>query len=223
MTGEIRFMKGILQPSTYFEFFRQVTAVKGFLLQFTVLLAVNAVVTGIAYYISFESFLQLPMMEHVKITNGQKDALHLFLALGGTIVGFLLPIFYITAITLLFLFFFREIGFKKLFYIQSVVYSIFIVANVFKLPFMAVTKTNEVMSPLGLGVLSHFFTENAFINALFGSLTIFLIWGIYVTYIALRWMSFKSKRYVLAVLFTIYGGYVLISSLFAALSNGQIS
>ncbi|MDN4073766.1 YIP1 family protein [Fictibacillus terranigra] len=223
MPGEVHILKSLVQPREQFGYFRRFNKAEGFFLRFLMICIVSAFLTAFSYFLSADHLLDIPMVKDVKLTDNKLQASKYLLMAAGGLIGFITPAIIISCMSIVFLPFFREVGFKKLFVLQSIVYCVFLMSTFLKLPFQGMLNTNAVLSPLSLGVIANYATNNAFIISLSGFISVFTIWAFYLTYAGLKQASYKSKAYIIAAVSLLYIGFILLSSLTYALQYGQLT
>ncbi len=223
LPGEVHILKSLVQPREQFGYFRRFNRAEGFFLRFLMICIVSAFMTAISYFLSAEHLLDMPIVKEVNLTETKLQASKYLLMVAGGLIGLITPAVVISLMSIVFLPFFREVGFKKLFVLQSIVYCVFLISALIKLPFQGMLDTNEVLSPLSLGVIANYMTNNAFIISLFGFMSLFTVWAFYLTYTGLKQASYKSKTYIIAAVSLLYIGFILLSSLTYAMQYGQLT
>lgn len=223
LPGEVHILKSLVQPREHFGYIRRFSETEGFFLRFILICVVSGIFSGLSYFVSAEHLLNMPIMSEVKLNETHFRASKYLIAVAGGVIGFIKPAAAVLFMTLVFLPFFRDVGFKKLFVLQTIVYCVFILASVMKLPFQWMLHNYEVLNPLSLGVIANYVSDNAFITSLFGFISVFTVWAFYLTYAGLKQASFKSSTYIITAVSLLYIGFMLLSSLTYALQYGQLT
>jgi hypothetical protein len=222
MTGKAQFIPALIKPNTYFAFYREWKEKEGFWIRFLALLVVSGLLHALSFFAAFPSFRTLSFVEQAKLSGTEEELLRYMLTLTGGVWGIIVPFFVIGSGTLILYFFFRDIGYKTLFYVTSILYVLFLTGLAFELPLQFTTGAEEVVQPLGLGVAGTLLFKHGFWQELFNFINVFTIWASIVAYAALRQLSFKSKFYVMVASFSTAIVTVLLYSLYAALTSGQL-
>lgn len=222
MTGRAQFIPALTKPNTYFAFYNEWKDKEGFWIRFFAILAVSGLLHALSFFAAFPSFKTISFVEAAKLTGAEQELLRYLLALAGGAWGVIVPLLVIQSGTLFLWFFFRDIGYKALFYVMSVVYVLFLAGMLFELPLQFVTGAEEVVQPLGFGMVGVLFFKHGFWQELLNLINVFTIWGSVVVYMALRQLSYKERKYclVVAIAFSVF--FILMFSLYAALASGQL-
>jgi hypothetical protein len=222
MTGRAQLFPALTKPYTYFSFYKESSEKEGLWIRFIAILAVSGLLHALSFFAAFPSFRTLSFVESAKLSGTEQELLRFILSLAGGVWGIIVPFLILQAGTLFLYLFFRDIGYKALFYVMSVVYVLFLIGNAFELPLQFVTGAEEVVQPLGFGFAGVLFFKHGFWQELLNLINVFTVWGTVVTYFALKQLSFKAKSYCLAV--TIGGSifWIILYSLYAALVSGQL-
>ncbi|MDM5198553.1 YIP1 family protein [Fictibacillus enclensis] len=223
LPGEVHLLKSLVRPREQFGYFRRFNQTEGFFLRFLMICIVSALITAISYFLSSDHLLDMPIVEDVHLTENKLEASKYLLFVAGLIIGLVKPVIAVAFMAIVFLPFFRDVGFNKLFILQSVVYCVFMISAVFKLPFQGFLNTDEVWSPFSLGVAANYFSNNAFLISVLAFLSVFTVWAFYLTYSGLKQASYKSKTYIFAAVSLLYIGFMLLSSITHALQYGQLT
>jgi hypothetical protein len=222
MTGRAQFIPALTKPYTYFLFYKEWREKEGFWIRFLTILAVSGLLHALSFFAAFPSLKNISFVETAKLTGAELELLRYLLSIAGGLWGMIVPLLVIQAGTLLLYLFFRDVGYKALFYLMSVVYVLFLLGLVFELPFQFTTGAEEVVQPLGFGLAGVLFFKHGFLQELLNLINVFTVWGTVVTYFALRRLSFKSKNYCLIVTLGVFIFGIILYSLYAALVSGQI-
>jgi hypothetical protein len=222
MTGRAQLFPALTKPYTYFSFYKESSEKEGLWIRFIAILAVSGLLHALSFFAAFPSFRTLSFVESAKLSGTEQELLRFIISLAGGVWGIIVPFVILQAGTLFLFLFFRDVGYKALFYVMSVVYVLFLLGLAFELPLQFVTGAEEVVQPLGFGFAGVLFFKHGFWQELLNLINVFTVWGTVVTYFALKQLSFKAKSYCLAV--TIGGSifWIILFSLYAALVSGQL-
>lgn len=222
MTGRAQFIPALTKPYTYFSFYKEWKEKEGFWIRFIAILAVSGLLHALSFFASYPSFKTISFVEAAKLSGTEQELLRFLISLTGGVWGIIVPFLILQAGTLFLYAFFRDIGYKALFYVMSVVYVLFLIGLAFELPFQFAIGAEEVVQPLGFGFAGVLFFKHGFWQEFLNLINVFNVWGAVVIYFALRQLSFKAKSYCLAV--TIGGSvfWIILYSLYAALVSGQL-
>ncbi|MBY6036393.1 hypothetical protein KUV80_07000 [Fictibacillus nanhaiensis] len=222
MTGRAHFIPALTKPYTYFSIIKEERDQEGFWLRFFLILAVSGLLHALSFFAAFPSFKTLLFVEAAKLSAAELELLRYIVTVVGGVWGIIVPLLVIGTGTLFFYVFFRDVGYKQLFYLMSVVYVLFLAGLAFELPFQFTTGAEEVVQPLGFGLVGVLFFKHGFWQELLNFINVFTIWGTIVTYLALRQLSFKEKKYCLVVTVGSSLFWMVLYSLYAALVSGQL-
>ncbi|RZT23257.1 hypothetical protein [Fictibacillus sp. BK138] len=222
MTGRAQFIPALTKPYTYFSSYKEWKEKEGFWIRFIAILAVSGLLHALSFFAAYPSFKTISFVEAAKLSGAEQELLRFLISLAGGVWGIIVPFLILQAGTLFLYAFFRDIGYKALFYVMSVVYVLFLIGLAFELPFQFAIGAEEVVQPLGFGFAGVLFFKHGFWQEFLNLINVFNVWGAVVIYFALRQLSFKAKSYCLAV--TIGGSvfWILLYSLYAALVSGQL-
>ncbi|MBN3554927.1 hypothetical protein JYA63_11660 [Fictibacillus nanhaiensis] len=222
MTGRAQFIPALTKPNTYFAFYNEWKDKEGFWIRFFAILITSGLLHALSFFAAFPSFKTISFVEAAKLSGTELELLRYLIALVGGAWGMIVPFLVVNSGALFLYVFFRDIGYKALFYVMTTVYLLFILGLLFELPVQFVTGAEEVVQPLGFGFAGVLFFKHGFWQELLNSINIFTIWGSIVLYYALRQLSFKEKKYCLVVTIGFVVMFILLSSLYAALASGQL-
>ncbi|GGB59245.1 hypothetical protein [Fictibacillus barbaricus] len=222
MTGRAQIIPALTKPYTYFSLYKEWKEKEGFWIRFLAILAVSGLLHALSFFAAFPSFKTLAFVEAAKLSGAEQDLLRYLLSLAGGVWGLIVPLVAIQSGTLFLYFFFRDIGYKALFYVMSFVYILFLLGLLFELPLQFATGAEEVVQPLGFGFAGVLFFKHGFWQELLNLINVFTIWGTVVVYFALRQLSYKEKKYCLIVTIGFSLFFNCIFSLYAALVSGQL-
>ncbi|HET7580316.1 MAG TPA: Yip1 family protein [Bacillales bacterium] len=206
----IHLFKGIMKPNEEFRDLREAEEVKGLGWRLVVLSVVNAIIAGVAGYVATQ-VLNITTQTSGKLNNPEMpQELVQGMAIGGAAIGGLVqPVIVMAIMALIFLIFFSDIGYKKLFAVELYLQLIGLIGGIVSGILMVVFRSGT-QSFLNLGAITHLITDNAFINGFFGGISIFLIWKVYVQINAYRQASRKSSSSVAWTLIIINIVFMLI-------------
>ncbi len=154
----------------------------------------------------------MPEAVKMDLSADQKFAASVLIGIGGAIGGLVLPFLLIGSSTLAFWGFFRDIGFKRLYVLQTYLFVIILIGIAANLPYMFAFGSTEMLSPFGIGPWVKAITDHVFLTTLSGWITVFFVWHLYATVKLLIESSLKSKRYILTVTIGLHGLFILILS-----------
>jgi hypothetical protein len=194
-------LKGIIKPKKEFKKFAEAKKITGFGWRLVLLAILNAIIGAATAYVSYRLF-GIPEETLQQLQNAGLEMTKEMIVIGNAIlfgiVGLFLTLAIPTIAALIYWIFFTAVGFKKLFIINMYVLVITLVASAVQLALLAVFKF-EPTTYLSLGSFTRLLTDNAFLNAFFGGITIFLFWKVYILVTALQKVSIKSNSYVVFV------------------------
>lgn len=222
MTGRAQFIPALTKPYTYFLFYKEWKKKEGFWIRLIAILAVSGLLHALSFFAAYPSFKTISFVEAAKLSGAEQELLRFLISLAGGVWGIIVSFLILQAGTLFLFAFFRDIGYRALFYVMSVVYVLFLIGLAFELPFQFAIGAEEVVQPLGFGFAGVLFFKHGFWQEFLNLINVFTVWGSVVIYYALRQLSFKAKSYCLAV--TIGGSvfWIILYSLYAALVSGQL-
>ncbi|MGE8207077.1 hypothetical protein ACQKP0_21465 [Heyndrickxia sp. NPDC080065] len=118
---------------------------------------------------------------------------HKALYVFGKIISGILYSVCILFIPSLFLSIFAEVSYRKLVVLQVFVLFILLMEQLTFIPLLLWLNLDWYSSPLSFGIIGQYITTIPFFVALFGCLSIFKIWGIYIQYKGLCTLSEKNR------------------------------
>ncbi|HET7580101.1 MAG TPA: YIP1 family protein [Bacillales bacterium] len=196
----IRILRGLTRPYEEFKGIKEADQIKGSGWRLVVLSILSAIFAGLFFYIVQALGLEPEVNQSFTINSSQMSESNVPLGknivlVGGIFGGLVGPVITMVVGALIFLIFFSDIGFMKLFAIELYLQFIGLINTIVGLILIFVFQTYS-KSFLNLGAITELFTENIFINTFFSGITIFLIWKLYVQIRAYRHASEKSSSYV---------------------------
>ncbi|MCF6136774.1 hypothetical protein [Pseudalkalibacillus berkeleyi] len=199
MEHRVQVWRGLFKPEETIHTLRESKSIHGYRWRLLILLLCSSIIFGITFYIQSAEWLLLPEAVKLDLTNDQKFAASILIGIGGGLSGIILPFLMIGSSALLLWGFFRDIGFKRLFVMNTYLFVIILIGLAANLPFMYAFGSTEMLSPYGIGPWVKALTDHVFLTTMSGWITIFFIWHMYSTIRLLMEASLKSKRYILCV------------------------
>lgn len=216
----VNLIKGIIKPKEEFAGLREADRIIGLGWQLTALSVVNAIVGYITTRMLYALDLVPDVSSQLQGSEAQmgQEATKMMAGAGAIFGGLVGPVVIMLIMALIFLIFFSEIGFKKLFTIELYLQFITLISSVVSLIFVLIFREN-VKDVLSLGSFTKLFTHEAFVTAFFSGISIFLIWKLYVQITAYHQASSKSPSSVMWTLIILNIVFLLISGGFAVLGE----
>lgn len=213
MEHHVRLWHGLTRPKETVHTLRESENIEGYRFRLLILLLVSSIVFGLLFYISAAEWLDMPEARAMDLTDGQRLAASFLIGVGGGVLGLILPFVLIGSAALSSWTFFRDLGFKKLFVLNTYLFVIVLVGLAANIPFMLKFGSTEMLSPYGFGPWVKLLTDNVFLFSLAGWVTLFFIWHLIASTRLLQVASLKSNRYVYTVTIGLHVGFIVIVSL----------
>ncbi|WLD94841.1 hypothetical protein [Alkalihalobacillus sp. AL-G] len=213
MEHHVQIWKGLLRPKETVHTLRESTNIQGYRLRLLILLLCSSIVFGLLFYVNSEEWLNMPDARAMNLSDGQQLAASILIGVGGAIAGLVIPFVLIGAGALSSWGFFRDLGFKKLFVLNTYLFVIILFGLAANIPFMLKFGSTEILSPFGFGPWVKLLTDNVFLFTLAGWVTLFFIWHLIASTRLLHEASLKSSRYVYTVSIGLHVGFILVVSL----------
>lgn len=213
VTHTVNLFKGILKPKEEFAKYREADNVNGIGWRIVVLSVISGLLGyALAYVASDVLGITSSLQQSFQSAGLQmsEETISTFTSVIGAITGFVTPIISMLFDALIALIFFSEVGYKKLFSIELYLAVISVIGSAVTLILMTIFKSS--LPFLSVGIITRLFTDQAFLNAFFGGITLFLIWQFYVRFVAYRNASSKSMTYIIWVLVILYVILLLLTS-----------
>lgn len=96
-----------------------------------------------------------------------------------------------------------EVSFYKLVVLQVFVLFILLIEQITYIPLLLLLHLDWYSSPLSFGIIGQYITKIPFLIALFGCISIFKIWGMYIQFTGLRVLSEMKRLPLFAIVFII--------------------
>lgn len=209
----IHLLKGITNPQETFAGLQEADRVSGMGLRLVALSIVSAIIGGAASYVASGVLGMTGQLQEQLQQAGlevSQEAIQSFAMTTGVIGGLLSPVIVMAVAALIFLIFFSDIGYKKLFAVELYLQTITVIGSFVGLLLMLLFQTEYGASVLGLGSFTRLFTDAGFINSFFGGITIFLVWKLFVQINAYRHASSKTMNYIVWTLIILNIIYLLV-------------
>ncbi|WP_257349233.1 hypothetical protein [Pseudalkalibacillus decolorationis] len=223
MEHQVQVWKGIFKPKETVHTLRESTNLHGYRIRMLILLLSSTIVFGFLFYISAAEWLNMPEATEMKLSKEQQQAASILIGVCGALSGLIIPFLFIGLAALSSWTFFRDIGYKKLFVLNTYLYVIVLVGLTANLPFMLKFGSTEMLSPFGLGPWVSLLTDNVFLYSLSGWITLFFIWHLYASTRLLQVASLKSNRYVRTVTILLHFGFIVIVALINSLYHMHLN
>ncbi|HET7581059.1 MAG TPA: YIP1 family protein [Bacillales bacterium] len=222
----VRLLKGIIKPSEEFAGMREADRIEGLGWRVVVLSIFSGIFAGLTVYIlqalgladEINKQFQMSGTQAAEMNEQVSRAFTLVTGIFGGLVG---PVITMAVAALIFLIFFSDIGYKKLFAIELYLQFIGLIHAVVAMILIFVFQSYSD-SFLNLGAITQLFTENLFINSFFGGISIYLIWKVYVQIKAYCHSSKKSMSYIAWTLVILNIVFLLIAAGFAVLGQQMV-
>ncbi|HEU5139548.1 MAG TPA: YIP1 family protein [Bacillales bacterium] len=197
---QVRLLKGITKPNEEFENMREADKIEGLGWRLVVLSIVSAIFAGLSVYFIQALGLADEMNKRFEISGSQMSESNVelgqtFALASGVFGGLVGPVITMVIGALIFLIFFSDIGFKKLFAIELYLQVIGLINTIVALILILIFQTYSGTF-LNLGAITQLLTDDIFINSFFGGISIFLIWKLYVQINAYAKISTKSPAFI---------------------------
>ncbi|HET7658344.1 MAG TPA: YIP1 family protein [Bacillales bacterium] len=207
----IHLFRGITKPKEEFEGLLEAKSIHGLGWRIIVLSIVNAIVLGlIGFYATQNMNLPEAPTQNPMFSQGIMKGI----AVGGSAFGGLFsPIVTMLIMAAIFLIFFSDIGYKKLFAVELYLQLIGLIGTIVSgILMISLHLTQKSHLNLDLGAITSLFTDNLFINTFFTGISIFVIWKLYVQIQAYRKASTKSASRIAWTLILMNIAFLLINS-----------
>ncbi|KAB2336774.1 hypothetical protein F7731_10505 [Cytobacillus depressus] len=210
MFYKLRLVKGIVYPSYLNYQLSQAEKIQGLWKRIILLicssgfLALLTAFFGIGNEILSKDLLTLPSSDF--------ESIKLLFAFGKTLWGLLFAVFMLF-LPALFFWTVTEIPYTKLLSTQTFILFILLIGKAVHLLFALLLGIDLFSSPLSLGVIIQYVTNNELLITLFGSISVFHIWAIYLQYTYIKKMTEKEPRVIFSLVMVAYLFLLIISTL----------
>ncbi len=191
----MRLVLGSFKPFSHFRPLQSAYRLKGSWWRIFLLAIVAFLVVGITSFMNIKYAGEMP--EYAGIVADDRLLFVLSEVITDGLLGLITFVLLVLGGALLYWPFFQEVGFKRLAYIHSYVVFILLIGMVLQLPFIPFLHEPSLVSPYSLGVYVDLITNSPFWLYSSYSLSIFLAWGTFVQYVALKQSTTHAKRYVI--------------------------
>ncbi len=191
----MRLVLGSFKPFSHFRPLQSAYRLKGSWWRIFLLTIVAFLVVGITSFMNIKYAGEMP--EYAGIVADDRLLFVLSEVITDGLLGLITFVLLVLGGALLYWPFFQEVGFKRLAYIHSYVVFILLIGMVLQLPFIPFLHEPSLVSPYSLGVYVDLITNSPFWLYFSYSLSIFLAWGTFVQYAALKQSTTHAKRYVI--------------------------
>lgn len=212
MEHHVQVWRGLFKPEKTLHTLRESNSIHGYRLRLLILLLCSSIIFGFFFYICSGEWLQMPEAVEMGLSSDQKFAASIMIGIGGALSGLVLPFLLIGSNTLIFWAFFRDIGFKRLYVLQTYLFVIVLIGIAANIPYMFAFGSTEMLSPFGIGPWMKAITDNVFLTSFSGWITIFFIWHLFATVKLLMESSLKTKRYIITVSIGLHTLFLIILS-----------
>lgn len=212
MYYRIRLLKGIIYPKLIAYQLRQSEELRGLLPKSVLLIAFSIL---IAFFAGFYGIGTESLSKELTIIKSSDFELHkLLFIIGKMIFAAIHPLLILFVPTAIF-WTLTDLEFKKLLYMQMFVLFMLLIDQWLDILFAIFLGINDYSSPLSLGVLAQYVTDNEFLIYFFGCISIFQIWAIFLQIIYLRLMCDKGQRLIIVTVLSVNLLFWIISSMFS--------
>lgn len=195
MSHSMRLVVGSIKPFSHFRPLRSAYQFKGTWWRLILLSLLAFIVVGLTSFMNIKYAGEVP--EYAGLASNDRLLFLMSEVITDGVLGLLTFAFIVLVGSLLFWSFFQEVGYKRLTYIHSYVVFILLLGMLLQLPFIAFLNEPSLISPYSLGVYVDLLTNNTFWLYFSYSLSIFLAWGTFVQYAAIKQSTTLSKGYIL--------------------------
>jgi hypothetical protein len=200
MYNEVKFIKGMQQPSTYFYQVQQSETLRGFKRKISLLVVLSILIFAISAFFGVGTF---PISKELTTLNPTEFELNkLFFLLGRMVQGLLYATVILFLPSLLF-WTLSEADYPKLVLLQGVTLIILLAEKLLFTIFATKYSLDWYSSPLSLGVITQFLTTKKWIIYFFGCISLFKIWVIVVQFKGLKRLTEISTRNLLIIVLSV--------------------
>lgn len=220
----IKLFAGIFKPAQHFATLRDADKVKGLALRVVLLSLIMGILAAATAYLTFSLNLlkSSPLIPNINLEQTSQPFFQTFTAISGGIGGLVGVPIGMVILAAIFAIFFRDVPFNKLFAIQAYTTTISFIATLVQLPITILTQ--KITPFFSLGILGEVLKVGPGLQLFLTSITVFLIWQLYVLITALKQTSRKSANYVTWIVIGLYVVYLAGSAIIAGigLANAQM-
>lgn len=207
LVHRIKLWQGIFKPTSHFSTLRDAEQVKGLIWRVLLISLLAGIFTGFTTYLTME----LNIIPNQKAIPGMDTAImQNIVAISAGVGGlFTLPVYMLIAAAI-YTIIFRDIPFGKQFAIQAYASFISLINIAIAVPSLYLAKT--VTPFFSLGIIGEALHAGPFLQALLSTITVFFIWQLIFTIIAIKQTTTKSSKYVVSWILILNVIYLFISA-----------
>ncbi|MGF2618180.1 hypothetical protein FZC84_18015 [Rossellomorea vietnamensis] len=191
--NEIKLLKGLFHPSTYFYQLRESEILKGYTKTIITLFIVSMLIFGLNAGFGWGT---VPLSKEITDLSSLDFEVHKFYFLLGRVLLGLLYAAIILFIPSLLFWTLSEAEYKKIVVVQGITLLILLLEKLTYLPLLTFMSLNWYSSPFALGVIGQALTDNSWLKYFLGSISLFKIWAAFIQFKGLKWLTGK-KNWVL--------------------------
>ena len=195
MSHSMRLVLGSFKPFSHFRPLHSAYRLKGSWWRLILLAIFSFLIVGITSFMNIKYAGEMP--EYTGIVPDERLLFVLSEVITDGLLGVLTLIVIVVGGALLYWPFFQQVGFKRLAYIHSYVVFILLIGMLLQLPFIPFLHEPSLISPYSLGVYVDLLTNIPFWLYFSYSLSLFLAWGTFVQYAAIRQSTTVSRGYAI--------------------------
>lgn len=221
-THQIKLFAGIFKPAEHFTTLREADKIKGLALRVVLLSLIMGALAALTAYLTFS--LELDPAGVLPALNMDEQTRQMVQTMGmvtGGIGGLVMVPIGMVILSAILIIFFRDVPFNKLFAMQTYTMTISVIATLVQLPMLILTQ--KITPFFSLGIIGEVLKVGPGLQTFLSSITVFLIWQLFVLITALKQTSRKSPNAVIwtvIILNVVYlAGSAIISGLTLAGKN----
>lgn len=210
MYHQFRLFRGIFFPSYISHQLRQAETLPGLWIRVCLLILSSCILhfTGAFYGLGNELFSN----ELIHLPSSDFESRKLLFILGETIWGLFFALF-ILFFSALFFWSVTDIAYQKLLSVQMYVLLVLLIEKGLYIILALSIGIDRFSSPFSFGVIIQYFTSNPLLIILFGSISIFHFWIIYLQYTYLNKLTERSPKFLLLIIVGLNAFLLIISTL----------
>ncbi|WP_409252215.1 hypothetical protein V1502_19300 [Bacillus sp. SCS-153A] len=190
MFNEVKLLKGVFHPSICFYQLRESEMLKDYYKKILLLFLLSMVIFGLNGIFGLGG---VPLSKNILALSPIDFEIHKFYFFVGRLLLGLLYAAFILFIPALLFWTLYEAEFKKLVVLQGITLIVLLIEKLTYLPLLTYLSLNWYSSPLALGVMSQYITDNEWLKYFLGSISVFKVWAMILQFIGLRWLT-EIKR-----------------------------
>lgn len=207
---QVKLLEGLFQPASYYDNQLQTEKSPAFLWKLLAIIGLSTLLSVVASYIGLGTEEIMKSMD--KVTPTKLEAAKLYLGIGNTLSGLLLPLTMMLFFATFFWLCTSEVNFKGLFRQQFYPITILVIEKLFNLPFYYFSGAKIELSPFAFGPIAQQLTTNSFLILILSHVSIFLIWAAILQVIALKKATTRSTAFLITVVFVVHLLYIFIAT-----------